>query len=82
MVLARIREEQDHQLNIEKEDRLLIMGLMSEIRQPAGQAEAKQWLHDIVGVALNQIIPGSSDQIQFVSAIRGAGGDVPVAELK
>ena len=84
MVLARIREEQDHQLNIKKEDRILIMGLTSETRQPAGQAEAKKWLLDIVGEMLNKIVPESADHIQFVNAIKGAGGEsqVPVCEAK
>ena len=86
MVLARIREEQDYQLNIKKEDRLLIMGMSSETRQPAGQTEAKKWLHDIVSEMLNKIVPESADHIQFVNAIRGARGDargeVPVCEAK
>ena len=82
MVLARIREEQDYQLNTKKEDRLLIMGLSSETRQPAGQAEAKKWLTDIVGAVLNKIVPESAEHIQFVNAIRGAGGEVPVCEAK
>ena len=86
MVLARIREEQDYQLNIKKEDRLLIMGMSSETRQPAGQTEAKKWLHDIVGEMLNKIVPESADHIQFVNAIRGARGEargeVPVCEAK
>ena len=82
MVLARIREEQDYQLNTKKEDRLLLMGLSSETRQPAGQAEAKKWLTDIVGAVLNKIVPESAEHIQFVNAIRGAGGEVPVCEAK
>ena len=86
MVLARIREEQDYQLNIKKEDRLLIMGMSSETRQPAGQTEAKKWLHDIVSEILNKIVPESADHIQFVNAIRGARGEtrgeVPVCEAK
>ena len=86
MVLARIREEQDYQLNIKKEDRLLIMGMSSETRQPAGQTEAKKWLHDIVSEMLNKIVPESADHIQFVNAIRGARGEargeVPVCEAK
>jgi hypothetical protein len=86
MVLARIREEQDYQLNTKKEDRLLIMGLTSVTGQPAGQAEAKKWLHDTVGEMLNKIVPESADHIQFVNAIRGARGEargeVPVCEAK
>ena len=82
MVLARIREEQDYQLNTKKEDRLLIMGLSSGTRQPAGQVEAKKWLTDIVGEVLNKIVPESADHVQFVNAIRGTGGEVPVCEAK
>ena len=86
MVLARIREELDFISNVKKEDRLLVMGLLSAIRRPEGLAEGKKWLNDIVGAALNQLIPGSSAMIQFVNQVRGTNDgqnlDVPICEVR
>ena len=35
-----------------------------------------------MGAVLNKIVPESAEHIQFVNAIRGAGGEVPVCEAK
>ena len=89
MVLARVREELDFISNGKKEDRLLVIGLTSSERRPDGLAEGKKWLQDIVGAALNRLIQGSNEKIQFVNPVRGAEGfqnlennELPVCEVK
>ena len=52
MVTARIREEIDFMLNVKKEDKLIITGLVTRVAMPGDRVEQK-WLLNIVGEAFN-----------------------------
>ena len=82
LVLARIREELDFAANVKKEDRLIISGLSSNIARPASEIDARRWIRDIAGKALDKILPNSSEKIQFCSANRSKATDFPVCEVK
>jgi hypothetical protein len=81
MVFARIREEQDYQINEKKEDRVFITGMTSEVSRPSGEPEARAWIKEIVADALDKIIPDSGKMIQFVSMNKNQSG-VPNCEVK
>ena len=82
LVFARIREELDYLANVKKEDRIVVTGLTSNAAMPTGLEEGKKWIDDLVGAALNEIVPESSDKIQFTNAGRSYRGEVPVCEVK
>ena len=82
LVFARIREELDFLANAKKEDRVVVTGLTSTIAMPTGLEEGKKWVHGIVESALNQIVEGSSNMIQFINSGRSYRGEVPVCEVK
>ena len=82
IVFARIREEQDYQMNEKKEDRIFLTGLTTNVAKPAGEPEIRKWVHDIVVRELNKIIPDSGEMIQFISQSRSHGGVVPTCEVK
>ena len=82
MVFARIREELDFLANVKKEDRVVVTGLTSTVAMPTGLDEGKRWVDEIVKTALNIIVQGSSDMIQFINSGRSFRGEVPVCEVK
>jgi hypothetical protein len=82
LVFARIREELDYLANVKKEDRVVVTGLTSTTAMPTGFEEGKKWIDDLVGAALNEIVPESSDKIQFTNSGRSYRGEVPVCEVK
>ena len=82
MVLARIREELDFSANVKKEDRLIISGLSSNVARPVNEVDARRWIREIAGLALDKILPESSGKIQFVSMNRSKASDVPLCEVK
>ena len=82
IVFARIREELDFQANAKKEDRVVITGLVSAIAKPRGEADQKNWINDAVAVALNGIVEGSGNKVQFVNSGRTYGDEFPVCEVK
>ena len=82
IVFARIREEQDYQMNEKKEDRIFITGLTTDVAKPNGEPEIRKWVQEIVAKELNKIIPDSGEMIQFVSQSRSQGNIVPTCEVK
>jgi hypothetical protein len=82
MVMARIREELDFAANVKKEDRLIISGVTSRIPKPANEVDARKWRREIVGKALDLILPESDEKIQFVSPSRSRASDFPMCEVK
>ena len=82
LVFARIREELDFIANSKKEDRIIIMGMTTEILKPKGEVEARVWIRKIVEGTLNAIVEGSGNIIQFVSPNRSVAPGVPVCEVK
>ena len=78
MVFARIREELDFLANVKKEDRVVVTGLSSTVAMPTGLDEGKRWVDEIVKAALNKIVQGSSDMIQFINSGRSFRGEVLV----
>ena len=65
-----------------KKDRVVVTGLTSTTTMPTGLDEGKRWINDLVGAALNEIVPESSEKIQFVNSGRSFRGEVPVCEVK
>ena len=53
MVMARIHEELDFLAISKKEEKLLLIGLESNVAQPREQTEAKNWLRTIVDDTVN-----------------------------
>ena len=82
LVFARIREELDFIVNSKKEDRIIIMGMTTDVLRPKGDIESRAWIRRIAEGALNAIIEGSGSSIQFVSPNRSVTLAVPVCEIK
>ena len=82
MVMARIREELDFAANVKKEDRLIISGLTSNVAKPANEVDARRWIREIAGAALDKILENSSAKIQFVGANKNNANDIPLCEVK
>ena len=82
LVMARMREDVDTISNINKEDKMMISGMISKTPRPVGREEAKKWLKDIVSEILNAIEPGSASEIIFVSQGRSNNRDIPLAEVR
>ena len=60
----------------------MITGLVSAIAKPRGEADQKNWINDAVAVALNGIVEGSGNKVQFVNSGRTYGDEFPVCEVK
>ena len=82
LVMARIREDVDTMSNQNKEDKIMISGMISKIPRPSGKEDIKTWLKDIVSEVLNSIEPGISSEIIFVSQGRSNDRDIPLAEVR
>ena len=82
LVFARIREELDFIANSRKEDRIIVTGLSTSVRKPSGEAEIRAWARVVVNDALEAIVPGSANKIQFCSPNRSVTATVPVCEVK
>ena len=83
LVTARLREEVDYMINVKKEDKLIVTGLENKIPRPEDKREQKKWLDDMVGVALDYLVPDSSKGIAFVTAGRRLEGGIPtMCEVK
>ena len=77
MVTARMREEIDHMLNVKKENKIVLTGLVTKIAMPTDRNEQKKWLMDIVGEALEFLLPGAAADIQFNTPGRKFANGVP-----
>ena len=60
----------------------MVTGMTSNMAMPTGFDEGKKWINDLVRAVLNEIVPESSDKIQFVNSGRSFRGEVPVCEIK
>ena len=63
---------------MKKEDRVVVTGLSRTVAMPTGFDVGKKWINNLVGTVLNEIVPESSDKIQFVSSGCSFRGEVPV----
>ena len=77
LVTARIREEMDHLINVKREDRIIVTGLESQTPMPADKLEQKKWRDELVGAALNYLVPESSKGIAFITPGRRVERGVP-----
>ena len=77
MVTARIREELDHMINVKREDKLIVTGLVSTGTMPGEKNEQKAWLNALVGAALDTVLADSSKGIAFVTPGRRIERGVP-----
>ena len=77
LVMARIREEMDHMINVKKENKLILTGLVTDVVRPKDKKDEQKWLCGLVGTALDFLIPDSSKGIAFVTAGRKSEGGVP-----
>ena len=75
--MARIREEMDHMINVKKENKLILTGLVTDVVRPKDKKDEQKWLCGLVGTALDFLIPDSSKGIAFVTAGRKSEGGVP-----
>ena len=60
----------------------ILLNFWDNCSKLAGFEEGKKWIDDLVGAALNEIVPESSDKIQFTNSGRSYRGEVPVCEVK
>jgi hypothetical protein len=77
LVTARIREEMDHLINVKREDRMIVTGLESQTPMLADKLEQKKWRDELVGAALNYLVPESSKGIAFITPGRRVEKGVP-----
>ena len=82
MVMARLREDQDADLNKGKEDRIIMVGLTNTIPMPIPRDEKDKWLSDMVSPILEAIVPDSSKSIAFISMGGNRERDIPLCEVK
>ncbi len=81
LVMARIRKDIDTISNTNKEDKMIISGMVSKTPRPAGREEARKWLREIVTDILEDIEKGSSKEIIFISQGRSNNRNIPLAEV-
>jgi hypothetical protein len=82
MVTARLREEMDHTANTKKEDHIIITGLTSKTPMPHQAKDRQDWLRNIVGSIINEIVTDSSKNIVLIRQGRKNGTEIPLVEVK
>ena len=82
MVTARLREDQDADLNKAKEDRIIMVGLTNTIPLPIPKDEKDKWLSNMVSPILESIVTDSSKSIAFISMGGNRERDIPLCEIK
>ena len=82
MITARLREDQDADLNKAKEDRIIMVGLTNTIPMPIPKDEKDKWLSNMVSPILESIVPDSSKSIAFISMGGNRERDIPLCEIK
>jgi hypothetical protein len=82
LVSARMREELDAITNINKEDRLIITGMINKVPMPQGFQDRKKWVLDMVGDVLNRIEQGAAEKIIWANQGRRNEREIPMAEVK
>jgi len=82
LIFARIREEMDTTTNKQREDRVVITGITSNVVQPSDPAQKKIWIRDIVKNIFNSIIPDFAGEIVYVNQGKSNGRFIPLVEVK
>ena len=82
LVSARMREELDAIGNINKEDRLIITGMVNKVPMPQGFQDKKKWVLDMVGDVVNRIEEGAAGKIIWANQGRRNEREIPMAEVK
>ena len=82
MITARLREDQDADLNKAKEDRIIMVGLTNTIPMPIPKDEKDKWLSNMVSPILESIVTDSSKSIAFISMGGNRERDIPLCEIK
>ena len=82
LVSARMREELDTITNTNKEDRLIITGMINKIPMPQGFQERKKWVLDMVGEVVETIEKGTKSKIVWANQGRRNEKEIPMAEVK
>ena len=77
MLTARIREEMDQLINVKKENKLIVTGLNSQTAMPTEKNEAKKWMDELVGTALDYLSKDSSKGMAFITPGRKLEKGVP-----
>ena len=81
-IFARIREEMDASTNKQKEDKIVITGITSNVFPPTDPAQKKQWLRDIVEDVIKTVLPDFAGRILFVNQGKNNGKIIPLVEVK
>jgi hypothetical protein len=82
LIFARIREEMDTASNKQKEDRVVITGITSEVFPPNDPAERKTWIRKIVTDIFLKIDPNFKGVIHYVNQGKTNGRLIPLVEVK
>ena len=82
MVSARMREEIDAITNNNKEDRLIITGMINKIPMPQTIQDRKKWLLEMVGEVIDRIEQGAAAKIIWANQGRRNEKEIPIAEIK
>jgi hypothetical protein len=82
LIFARIREEMDTTTNKQKEDRVVITGITSNVAPPMDPGLKKDWIRDIVLDIFRSIIPDFGGEIIYVNQGKNNGRYIPLVEVK
>jgi hypothetical protein len=82
LIFARLREEMDFATNKQKEDRVVITGLSSNVPPPADPAQRKLWIRKIVDDVFKKILPDFAGVIHYVNQGKSNGRMIPLVEVK
>jgi hypothetical protein len=82
MIFARLREEMDAATNKQKEDKIVITGITSNIYPPADLSQKKLWLRNIVEDVIKTMIPDFPGKILHVNQGKNLGKMIPLVEVR
>ena len=77
LVTARLREENDHSINVKKENKIIVTGIESRTPMPNDKVEGKKWVDELIGSTLNYLIKDSAGEVAFTSPGRRIEKGVP-----
>ena len=77
LVTSRLREENDHAINVKKENKIIVTGLESRTPIPNDKVESKKWIDELIGAALNYLIKDASREVAFTTPGRRIERGVP-----
>ena len=82
MIFARLREEMDSATNKQKEDKIVITGITSNIYPPVDLTQKKLWLRNIVEDVIKTMIPDFPGKILHVNQGKNMGKIIPLVEVR